>query len=169
MELDHTRVPVSASVDGVSKRIQLSQRLPDAYKVLGGLYGANGKAAVDAGLDPKVIELVKMRTSQLNGCAYCCDLHSHDTLKLGEDPRRLFVLSAWRETDLFDDVERAALALAEAITRLSETQDVPDAVYEEATSVLTEEQYRAVVWSATLMNTLNRLGVTSHRPLPRTK
>lgn len=79
------------------------------------------------------------------------------------------MLSAWRETDLFDDVERAALALTEAITRLSETQDVPDEVYAEATSVLTEEQYRVVVWGATLMNTLNRLSVTSHRPLPRTK
>lgn len=70
----------------VSKRIPLSPGVPDAHKALIGLYLENGKAATAAGLDPKVIELVKMRASQLNGCAYCCDLHSHDTLKLGEDP-----------------------------------------------------------------------------------
>jgi AhpD family alkylhydroperoxidase len=124
------------------------------------------KAAAAAGLDSKLIELVKIRGSQLNGCAYCLDLHTKDALKLGEDQRRLFVLSAWRETELFTEQERAALALTEAITKLSETQEVPDDVYDEATSVLTEKQYQAVAWEAVMINIWNRLAATSHKPLP---
>jgi AhpD family alkylhydroperoxidase len=84
------------------------------------------KAAANAGLDPKLIELAKIRASQLNGCAFCIDLHTRDALQLGEDQRRIFLLNAWRETDLFTEQERAVLALTEAVTRLSDTQEVSD-------------------------------------------
>ncbi|RZQ59604.1 carboxymuconolactone decarboxylase family protein [Amycolatopsis suaedae] len=124
------------------------------------------KAAADAGLDQRLIELVKIRASQLNGCAYCLDLHTRDARKLGEDERRLYLLGAWWETELYTEQERAALALTDAMTRLSVNQDVPDDVYEQATSVFTEEQYRAVAWAAMVINGWNRLGVTSHKPLP---
>jgi AhpD family alkylhydroperoxidase len=125
------------------------------------------KAAVAAGLDKLLLELVKTRASQLNGCAFCLDMHTTDALKLGEDSRRLFLLDAWRETDLFTEQERAALEITEALTRLSQTQDLPDDVYERAMKVFDEEQYRAVVWEVVVINSFNRLAVPSHAPLPK--
>lgn len=82
------------------------------------------KAAADAGVDQRLIELVKIRASMLNGCAFYLDMHSRDARKLGESERRIALVSAWRETDLYSEQERAALALTDAMTRLSETQDV---------------------------------------------
>ncbi|WP_019816074.1 carboxymuconolactone decarboxylase family protein [Saccharomonospora saliphila] len=149
-----------------TQRIQLSAALPQAFKTLVALHGTVEKAAADAGLDQRLIELVKIRASQLNGCAYCLDTHSRDARENGESERRITLLSAWRETDLYTDQERAALALTEAVTTLSEHRDVPDEVYQRATAVFTDEQYAAVAWAATLINTWNRLGVTSHKPLP---
>jgi AhpD family alkylhydroperoxidase len=124
------------------------------------------KAAADAGLDQRLIELVKIRASMLNGCAFCLDMHARDARKLGETERRIFLLGAWRETDLYTEQERAALALTDAMTRLSQTQDVPDEVYEQATAAFTEEQYRVVAWAVTVINAFNRLGVASRKPLP---
>nr|WP_092528960.1 carboxymuconolactone decarboxylase family protein [Amycolatopsis arida] len=151
----------------MSTRIQLTAALPDAYRTLLTLHQGVEKAAADAGLDQRLIELVKIRASQLNGCAYCVDLHARDARRLGETERRIFLLSTWWETDLYTEQERAALALTEAMTRLSERQDVPDDVYERALAVFTEAQYVAVAWAATVINAFNRLGVTSHKPLPR--
>src|SRR5205807_4752008 len=85
----------------------------------------------ECGLEPKLIELVKMRASQINGCAYCIDMHSKDARAEGESEQRLYALNAWRETPFFTDRERAALAWTEAITLVSQGH-VPDAVYEEA-------------------------------------
>lgn len=123
-------------------------------------------AAGEAGLDPKLIELVKIRASQLNGCAYCVDLHTHDTRRLGETERRLYTLSTWRDTELFTEQERAALALTEAMTNLPAHQDVPDDVYDNAVRLFTERQLTVLVWAATMINTWNRFGVTGRLPLP---
>jgi AhpD family alkylhydroperoxidase len=153
-------------VETVTTRIQLTPGIPDAYKALLTMHTEVEKAAANAGLDQKLIELVKIRASQINGCAYCLDLHTSDALKLGENPRRLFVLDAWRETELFTQQERAALALTEAVTRLSETREVSDEVYTEATAVFTGEQYQVVAWAAAVINTFNRFAVPSHKPLP---
>ncbi|WP_020670979.1 carboxymuconolactone decarboxylase family protein [Amycolatopsis nigrescens] len=150
----------------MSARIQAGPALPDAYQKLLALVGAVEKRAADAGLDRKLLVLVQLRASQLNGCAFCLDLHSKEALKLGEDQRRLLVLSAWRETELYTEQERAALALTEAITKLSQTQDVPDDVYQQATAVFDETQYAVLVWSVGVINLLNRLGVTSRMELP---
>ncbi|GHF21576.1 alkyl hydroperoxide reductase AhpD [Amycolatopsis deserti] len=150
----------------MTKRIQLSAALPEAYQSIIQLHTVVEKAAANAGLDQRLIELVKIRASMLNGCAYCLDLHSRDARKLGESERRIIMLSAWWETDLYTEQERAALALTDAMTRLPQHQDVPDDVYQQATSVFTEEQYVAVAWAATVINAFNRLGVTSHKPLP---
>nr|WP_112284611.1 carboxymuconolactone decarboxylase family protein [Prauserella muralis] len=130
------------------------------------LQSAIEKAAADAGLDQRLIELVKIRASQLNGCAFCLDQHSRDARNLGESQRRIVLLGAWRETDLYTEQERAALALTDAMTRLPQYQDVPDDVYEQATSAFTQEQYAVVAWAATAINAWNRLGVTSRKPLP---
>jgi AhpD family alkylhydroperoxidase len=105
-------------------------------------------------------------SSQINGCAYCLDLHTRDARRLGEDDRRLHLVAAWWETDLYSPQERAALALTETISKLSQTQDVPDDLYAQATEVFTKEQYTAVVWSISVINTFNRLAVTSRKALP---
>ncbi|MGW4061353.1 carboxymuconolactone decarboxylase family protein [Amycolatopsis sp. NPDC004747] len=150
----------------MSKRIALGGA-PELYRAMANLQAEVNKAGANAGLDPKLLELVKTRASQLNGCAYCLDMHSRDALELGESPRRLFVLDGWRETDLFTEQEQAALALTEAMTKLSATQTVPDDVYEQAAKVFTEDQYRAVAWEIIAINSWNRMTITSHTPLPK--
>ena len=151
----------------MTKRISVIERVPGAYDAYKGFADHVAKAAANAGVDGLLVELVKMRASQINGCAFCLDMHAADAMKLGEDPRRLFVLDAWRETDLYTEQERAALELTEAITRLSQTQDVPDDVYERATAAFTEDQYSAIVWLILVINGWNRLTVPSHTPIPR--
>jgi AhpD family alkylhydroperoxidase len=153
-------------VDGMTKRIGLGGA-PELYQAMANLQAEVNKAGANAGLDPKLLELVKTRASQINGCAYCLDMHSRDALELGESPRRLFVLDGWRETDLFTEQEQAALALTEAMTKLSATQTVPDDVYEQAAKVFTEDQYRAVAWEIIAINSWNRMTITSHTPLPK--
>jgi AhpD family alkylhydroperoxidase len=150
----------------MTKRIGLGGA-PELYQAMANLQAEVNKAGANAGLDPKLLELVKTRASQINGCAYCLDMHSRDALELGESPRRLFVLDGWRETDLFTEQEQAALALTEAMTKLSATQTVADDVYEEATRVFTEEQYRVVAWEVIAINSWNRMTITSHTPLPK--
>ncbi|MCU1687980.1 MAG: alkylhydroperoxidase [Amycolatopsis sp.] len=165
-KLDHEYGPVLASLEHVTKRIQLSPGIPGAFKSLIAMSTEVERAAIEAGLDQKLLELVKTRASQLNGCAYCLDMHTTDAVKHGENPRRLFLLDAWRETDLFTEHERAALEVTEALTRLSQTQDLPDDVYERATNVFTEAQYKAVVWEVVVINSFNRLAVPGHAELP---
>ena len=150
----------------MTKRIGLGGA-PELYHAMAGLQAEVNKAGANAGLDPKLLELVKTRASQINGCAYCLDMHTRDALELGESPRRLFVLDGWRETDLFTEQEQAALALTEAMTKLSATQSVPDDVYEQAAKVFTEDQYRAVAWEVIAINSWNRMTITSHTPLPK--
>ncbi|MGW3964855.1 carboxymuconolactone decarboxylase family protein [Amycolatopsis sp. NPDC005003] len=150
----------------MTKRIGLGGA-PELYQAMANLQAEVNKAGANAGLDPKLLELVKTRASQINGCAYCLDMHSRDALELGESPRRLFVLDGWRETDLFTEQEQAALALTEAMTKLSATQTVPDDVYEQAAKVFTEDQYRAVAWEIIAINSWNRMTITSHTPLPK--
>jgi AhpD family alkylhydroperoxidase len=148
------------------KRIQLSDGKSELSRQLLKLHRMVEKAAADAGLDQRLIELVKIRASMLNGCAFCLDMHTRDARRLGESERRIYLVGAWWETELYSEQERAALALADAMTRLSQTQDVPDEVYEQAVSVFTEEQYRVVAWAITVINAFNRLSVTSRRALP---
>lgn len=143
--------------------------MPDQQKRLVELHHSVQKAAADAGLDPLLIELVKNRVSQINGCAFCLDMHAREARQLGETERRIYLLSAWREAPDYTERERAALALAEAITKIATTQDVPDDVYDEATLVFTEQQYGVIVWAATVMNAFNRLNVTSRTPVPDPK
>jgi AhpD family alkylhydroperoxidase len=154
-------------VDHMTERIQISGSIPGAIKAFYTASMEVEKAAIEAGLDYKLIELVKIRASQLNACALCLDMHTEDALtKHGEDIRRLNLLAAWRETDLYSEQERAALELTETITRLSETRDVPDEVYEYATKVFTESQYQAVTWLVMIINGWNRLAVPARPALP---
>jgi AhpD family alkylhydroperoxidase len=154
------------TANDLSERINLGVRLPVAYKHLIAMHQSVTKAAADAGIDPKLIELVKIRSSQLNGCAFCLDMHSRDAREHGESERRIFVLATWRETTLFTECERAALALAEAMATLSSNQDVPDEVYARAAKVFSDEQLAIVAWATTVINAFNRLGVFSRLALP---
>jgi len=147
-------------------RIQLHNSIPAAAKAFHTAATEVEKAATAAGLDQTLLELIKIRASQVNACALCLDMHTADALELGEDVRRLNLLAAWRETDLYSEQERAALALAETITRLSETRDVPDEEYEYATKVFTETQYQAVLWLIMVINGYNRLAVPARPALP---
>ena len=115
-----------------------------------------------AGLDPELVELVKVRVSQINRCAYCLDMHTKDALAAGERPQRLFALSAWREAPFYTDRERAALAWAEAVTACSE--GVPDNVYEEARAHFGERELVFVTLAVAAINSWNRLAVSFRAP-----
>ncbi len=151
----------------MTQRISIINGMPGPFKALNAMAGEVAKAAADAGVDTTILELIKVRASQINACAYCLDMHTADALKYGEDPRRLLVLPAWRETDLFTEQERAALELTEVLTRLAETNDVPDEVYENATKVFTETQYQVVVWMVMVINAYNRVVLPGHPKLPK--
>ncbi|TNC24602.1 carboxymuconolactone decarboxylase family protein [Amycolatopsis alkalitolerans] len=151
----------------MSPRIPLKR--PEQLKQLIALNDSIKKAAADAGLDPLILELCKIRASQLNGCAFCLDMHIKDVRDLGETEQRVYLLGVWREANVYNEQERAALALTDAMTRLSETQDVPDDVYQQATAVFTRDQYTVLGWAVTVINAFNRLNVTSRTPVPAAK
>lgn len=119
-----------------------------------------------SGLDPQLYELVKIRASQLNGCAFCLDMHNRDARAGGEDQRRLDVLSAWREApELFTDRERAALAFTEAVTLISEA-GVPDAVWDELATQFDQAGIVHLLMAVVTINVWNRLAVSTHQQLP---
>ena len=109
-------------------------------------------------LEHSLLELVKMRSSQLNGCAYCLDMHSKDARAAGETEQRLYLLDAWRETGLYTERERAALAWTEALTRVTDGH-VPDDVYDEASNHFTEDELVALTLAIVAVNGWNRLNI----------
>ena len=109
-------------------------------------------------LEPSLIELVKMRASQINGCAYCLDMHSKDARAAGETEQRLYLLNAWREAPFYTDRERAALAWTEAVTLVS-VDHVPDRVYEEARQRFSEEELVNLTMAIVTINGWNRLSI----------
>ena len=143
-----------------TQRVDLGKQHPNAYKALLTLSAEAESNALASGLDPLLIELLRIRTSQINGCAFCLRMHTADALKQGENPDRIAVLPAWRETGYFSAADRAALGLAEAITLVADGH-VPDADYALAAAVLPDEQLAAVSWVVTVMNALNRVAITS--------
>lgn len=110
------------------------------------------------GLDHKLMLLVKMRASQINGCAYCIDMHSKDARALGETEQRLYELDAWRETPFYTDRERAALAWTETVTRVSETH-IPDSVFEDVRKQFSEKEVVDLTYLVTAINSWNRLAI----------
>lgn len=108
--------------------------------------------------DPKLLTLVKVRVSQMNGCAYCLHMHRQEALKLGEAEDRLLLLDAWHESQLYTPRERAALAWAESLTRIAKTH-APDAVFEEARSVFSEDELLTLSIGIAMINAWNRLAI----------
>ncbi|WP_328426851.1 carboxymuconolactone decarboxylase family protein [Micromonospora sp. NBC_00389] len=131
-----------------------AELVPQAYKAVMGM-----EKYVQTNVDHTVLELVKLRASILNGCAFCVDMHSQDALAAGESSRRLFAVAAWREATFFDERERAALALTDAVTRLGE-HGVPDEVWDTAAKVWTEKELADLVIAIATINVWNRIAVT---------
>jgi AhpD family alkylhydroperoxidase len=134
--------------------------LPNAMQALQAL----GKAPYQAGLPPRTLELVNLRASQINGCGVCAVQHPRIARKLGETDERLFAVAAWRDAPYFTDAERAALALTEAVTRISDRADpVPDEVWDEATRHYDEQALAALVLAIASINVWNRLNVATRQ------
>lgn len=125
-----------------------------------------GEYTSHSSLEPRLLELVKTRASQINGCAYCLDMHTKDALAMGESAQRLFTLSAWRETPFFSERERAALAWTEAVTLVGETH-VPDDVYELARKCFSEKELVDLTLAVIAINGWNRFAI-SFRTVPGT-
>lgn len=127
------------------------------FKTIKPLFGIGGYLAKSP-IEKQIFYLIEMRVSQINGCAYCIDMHSKDMLAAGADPMRLFVLDAWRTADVYSDRERAALAWAEAVTALG-PDGVPDPVYEEASEHFSEEELIDLTVDVIGVNSYNRLNI----------
>lgn len=136
-------------------RIALPATTPEVYRAM----VAFGQAAED-GLEPGIVALVKIRASQMNGCAFCIDMHTKEARTAGESEQRLYVLPAWRGAPFFTDRERAALALTEAVTFLADDR-VPDDVYAEAARTFDETELSHLLWTIAAINAWNRLGVST--------
>jgi AhpD family alkylhydroperoxidase len=140
-------------------RMQLpAMVLPDALPALHALWKATKRADVPS----TTLDLVSLRASQINGCGSCLDMHARLAKKAGEADERVFAVAAWRHTPYFTDAERAALALTEAVTRLSDRPDpVPDEVWDEAAKHYDEPALAALIISIALINAWNRLNVAT--------
>ncbi|WP_158821786.1 carboxymuconolactone decarboxylase family protein [Granulicella sp. S156] len=136
-------------------RLEAQKASPAAYTAMLSMEAFVRKASK---LEPSLIELVKMRASQVNGCAYCIDMHSKDARAEGETEQRLYALSAWRETPFFTDRERAALAWTEAVTLITEGH-VSDAVYEEAKQRFSDEELVNLTLVVITINGWNRIAI----------
>src|SRR6266536_3538034 len=140
-------------------RVDYASVFPAGVRAMVGL-----QRAVDAtGLEPLLLELVKMRASQINGCAYCLDMHSKDARALGESEQRLHLLAAWREASCYDARERVALAWCEDLTLISK-QGAPDAVYEELEQTFSPEEIVALTLAIVAINGWNRLAISMRTP-----
>ncbi len=141
----------------MSSRISYPKVAPGAYRAMLGLeeylHGCD--------LEASLLELVKMRASQINGCAFCLDMHSKNARAAGEDEQRLYLLNAWREAPFYSKRERAALAWTEALTLVA-TRDVPDAAYDEARSQFSEKELVDLSLAIAAINGWNRLSIAFH-------
>ncbi|WP_248763423.1 carboxymuconolactone decarboxylase family protein [Pseudarthrobacter sp. SSS035] len=154
------------SATATTQHIYLDKQHPAVWRALNGLGLKVREAADAAGIDRKTIELLNVRISQINGCAFCLDMHVRDAVEAGESHQRLAVLPAWRETALFTDKERAALALAECITELPDHR-ARELEEGHARQHLSDDEFSAVSWLAITLNAFNRVSITSHHPVRR--
>lgn len=138
------------------RRLAVDAEVPAARKALEALETIVHKSS----LEPELRELVRLRASQLNGCGFCVDVHSRDAMAHEETERRIFALPVWRETPFFTARERAALELAEAMTRLADGP-VTDEVYDRAAAHFTRHELAELIWVVTVVNAWNRLDATT--------
>jgi AhpD family alkylhydroperoxidase len=124
------------------------------------LYRALVTLGNDVELDPRLRELVNLRASIVNGCAYCIDMHTQTARRAGESEQRLYAIAAWHEASFFDDRERAALALTDAVTLIAD-QQVPRDVWEEASAYFRADELAQLVWAIIVINAWNRIAITT--------
>lgn len=135
-------------------RLDYSKASPEAAKAMIQMESVVRRS----GIDPKLLELIKIRASQLNGCAYCIDMHTKDARFKGETEQRIYALDAWRETPFFTEKERAALGWTEAITNI-QTGHAPDAIYHELSRNFSEEERVNLTLAITTINAWNRIAI----------
>ncbi|MEJ4089704.1 carboxymuconolactone decarboxylase family protein [Galbibacter orientalis] len=143
----------------MEKRIQIDVLEPEAYKAMYALE----KYLAASKLSNTHKELVKIRASQINGCAFCIDMHTKDALKNGETQQRIFLISAWRETDLFSEEEKVVLQLAEEVT-LIHKQGLTSETYNKALDFFDENYLAQIIMAITTINAWNRIAVSTHKP-----
>ena len=139
----------------MSTRIDYNKVAPGAFRAMFGLE----RYVRDSGLEPSLLHLIKMRASQINGCAYCLDMHSKDARAGGETEQRLYVLNAWREAPFYNERERAALAWTEALTLIAENH-VPDEIYNEVRQHFSEKELADLSLAVIAINGWNRLSIS---------
>jgi len=139
----------------MNSRLHYVKASPEGYQAMLGLE----QFLQTSGLEPVLLHLIKLRASQINGCAYCVDMHWKDLRAAGESEERLYMLSAWHEATVYSERERAALAFTEAVTLVSETH-VPDAVYAEAKNHFSDTELVNLTIAIATINAWNRLAIT---------
>ena len=138
----------------MKSRLNSYQAAPGVMKAMMALQNE----VAQSGLDPSLVELVKIRASQINGCAFCLHMHTRDARARGETEQRIYLLDAWRESPLYSERERAALAWTEAVTLVSQTH-VPDEVYEQAKAAFSEEELAKLTLLVVTINAWNRFSI----------
>jgi AhpD family alkylhydroperoxidase len=135
-------------------RLDYTKASPEAYKAMAQMEGVVRRS----GIDPKLLELIKIRASQLNGCAFCIDMHTKDARFKGENEQRIYALDAWRETPFFTEKERAALSWTESLTNI-QAGHAPDEVYDELSRNFSEEERVNLTLAITTINAWNRIAI----------
>ncbi|MFG3440789.1 carboxymuconolactone decarboxylase family protein [Nonomuraea sp. NPDC047897] len=143
----------------MSPRLNVAKLAPEAFKSFLAVEGFVARS----GVPHSTIELLKLRVSQINGCAFCVDMHSRDLKQNGESDQRIWSVAAWREAACYTPAERAALALAEEATRLADRVAVPDEVWQEAAGHYDEEQLATLVVAIAMINAWNRIAVPTRQ------
>ncbi|HTN44880.1 MAG TPA: carboxymuconolactone decarboxylase family protein [Flavipsychrobacter sp.] len=141
----------------MGQRVNIQQAQPEAWKALYSLAGILSKSS----LTPIQTHLIKVRVSQINSCTYCINMHTKEALKIGETQQRLFLLSAWRETVIFTEEEKAILLLIEEVTLIHQ-HGVSDNAYQQAEKFFSPQTISEIIMSAILMNSWNRIAVSTH-------
>lgn len=136
-------------------RLEYHKLAPGGYRAMLGL---ENYVRQQSGLDPQLLELIRIRASQLNGCAYCIDMHAKDARAIGETEQRIYALSAWRETPFFTDRERAALTWTEAVT-LVDRGHVPDFVFDEVRAQYSDDEIVNLTFAIVTINSWNRIAI----------
>ena len=141
-------------------RVNLGKTAPELYKTVIELEKLSMQQVQQAGIEIGLSHLLKLRASQINQCAFCVRMHTQDAIKVGETTDRIALISAWHESEYFSAKERAALTLIEEITLIAQ-QHFPDAAYEQAANVLSSDEITAIEWIAIVINTWNRIAISS--------
>jgi AhpD family alkylhydroperoxidase len=146
----------------MEKRFDMNETEPQAYKAM---YALEGYLAATQ-LSKTQKELIKIRTSQINHCAFCIDMHTKDALKNGETSQRIFLLNAWRETDLFTEEEKVILSIAEEITLIHD-QGLSDETYKKAAQLFDKNTIAQIIMAVVTINAWNRIAISTHLEVPK--